>query len=228
MRVFLLPLGGNHHELYCEVSDGGDADVVDVPEEPGWWGRQRKRFRRMLADAEAERVREAEGRTSEKGGIGRWVVRKIAEAVAEQRLLWHLRRAPAGTLVYPDTLEGRRALESARAIFASDYRKHRRWCVIDSSIAVVTGPLFFFVPGPNLIAYYFVFRAVGHFLALRGAARALGDLVWQMHPSSHLSALDGALGLAPPERYSRLKEIEQALGLEKLAAFVQRVGRRRV
>jgi hypothetical protein len=229
MHVFLLPLGGNRHELYCEVADD-DTQVVEGHAEPGWWGRLRERFRRMVADAEDERAREDSGQPSapkETSGIARWVVRKIVEAIAELRLLWLLRRAPAGILVHADDLDSRRALELARAMFAKDYRKHRRWCGIDAVIAAVTGAVFFFVPGPNLIGWYFAFRSWGHFRAFRGAARALDGLSWQMHPSPHLSALREAIGRPPVERHARLKEIEQALDLDKLAAFVERVARHR-
>ena len=231
MHVFLLPLGGDRYDLYCEVADDtADAgEAVDPGEARGWWGRQRARFSQMLADADAERAREADGRPSERpgasSGIARWVVRKIAEAITELRLLWHLRRSSSGVLVHADTLDSRSALESARAIFAKDSRKHRRWCGIDAVIATVTGAVFFFVPGPNLIGWYFAFRSWGHFRAYQGAARALQGLSWQTHPSPHLSALEGALALPPADQRARLLEIEQALGLEKLAAFVKRVGR---
>ena len=32
--------------------------------------------------------------------------------------------------------------------------------------------LLFLVPGPNVIAYYFAFRMVGHYFSLRGARKA--------------------------------------------------------
>jgi hypothetical protein len=244
MHVFLLPLGGDRYDLYCEVADGDDADGVEPRGDHGWWGRQRARFSRMLADAEAERAGDSASRPADRptetSGLARWVVRKIAEAVAELRLLWQLARAPSGILVHADTLDSRRALESARVIFAKDYRKHRRSCGIDAVIAAVTGAVFFFVPGPNLIGWYFAFLSWGHFRAFRGASRALGGLSrqlrvsagphkglsWQVHPSAHLSSLEAALTLAPAERHERILEIERALGLEKLAAFVDRVTRR--
>ena len=232
MHVFLLPLGGDRYDLYCEVAndEADEADVADDHAQPGWWGRQRARFSHMLADAEAERAREADGqpeeRSPETSGIARWVVRKIAEAIAELRLLWHLRRADSGILVHADRLDSRRALEVARAMFAKDSGKHRRWCAVDAVIAIVTGAVFFFVPGPNLIGWYFAFRSWGHFRAYKGAARALNGLSWQLHPSPHLSALEDALPLPPAERRARLEEIQEALGLEKLAGFVKRVGLR--
>jgi hypothetical protein len=238
MFVFLLPLGGSRHELYCEVVDDDD-EGTDGDAGAGWWARTRRRFRGMIADAEDEHARNgapdgpASGspdgtppRSDGTNAVARWVVRKIAEAIAELRLLWHLRRAPDATLVHADDLDGRRALEIARPMFASDRRKHLRWCVVDAIISAVTGAVFFFVPGPNLIGWYFAFRAWGHFQAYRGAVRALTGLDWRTRPSAELTALAGVVSLADDARAARLVEVEEALGLHKLAAFVERVSRR--
>ena len=67
----------------------------------------------------------------------RAIGRKIAEAVAEQRLLWYLRHQTEARLVHADELTAARALEIARGLFAADAAKHRRWCVIDGLIAAL-------------------------------------------------------------------------------------------
>ena len=63
-----------------------------------WWRRKMDRFREMLAEAERDRLLRERGIDSGRTGIGRWIMSKIAEVVAEQRLLWHLRarKPPAG------------------------------------------------------------------------------------------------------------------------------------
>ena len=43
--------------------------------------------------------------------------------------------------------------------------------------------VFFLVPGPNVISWYFAFRAVGHFFAFRGAKKGLSSVVWACSPS---------------------------------------------
>ncbi len=55
--------------------------------------------------------------------------------------------------------------------FGAGLAKHRRWMIIDGLLVAITGPLFFFVPGPNVISWFFTFRAVGHFLSWRGARK---------------------------------------------------------
>ena len=52
-------------------------------------------------------------------------LRWVAEAIAEQRLLWHLRRQHEATLVYPDDLDGTQAM----AITLAEWEgvQDRRW-----------------------------------------------------------------------------------------------------
>jgi len=156
-------------------------------------------------------------------GLGRKIMAKIAEAVAEQRLLWSLRHQTHADLMHPDYLPSSGAQELVNAEFTSDAAKHRRWMVIDGLIAAVTGPLFFFVPGPNIVAWYFTFRAVGHFLSWRGALRGLTAISWTPLSSAPLSAVREVLTLGSPERCERLDAIAEQLGLMHLTGFVERV-----
>jgi hypothetical protein len=83
------------------------------------------------------------------------------------------------------------------------------------------------VPGPNLIAYYFLFLAIGHYFALRGARRGLRGVVWSTEPSKALGDVRAALGLDPAARRGELERITGELGLARLWRFVERVAARR-
>src|SRR4029079_15633687 len=98
--------------------------------------------------------------------------RLVAEAIAEQRLLWHLRNRTAATAVHPDDLPAASVMPIVRAHIQKDYEKHRFWLAIDV-LLLAASALLTLLPGPNLIAYYFAFRVVGHFLSIRGARQAL-------------------------------------------------------
>ena len=66
----------------------------------------------------------------------------------------------------------RDAAAAARAdILAAAAAHHVRWLAL-STMALVASGVFVLVPGPNLIAYYFAFRVLGHFFSWRGARRA--------------------------------------------------------
>lgn len=220
MDVYLVPASATRYALYCEVS-WSTPDEADVTRST-FWSRRVASFKRAIDEGEAEAqgtVPEAERR----GRLRRLVTRKLAEAVAEQRLLWHLRNETSATLIYPETLDAARALEIARTEFAADFARHRRWLVIDGLLTAITGPLFFFIPGPNIVSWYFSFRAVGHYFSMKGARQAQSVIVFTPHASPHLTTVARALSASPDERASMIDAAAEALGLERLASFVDRV-----
>jgi len=226
MRVYLVPVGAARYRLYVEIPEE-EAAAARAEEPPkGRVGRLLQRFRATLAEAEAERLRRERGEPSEGSGIWRAIMRKMAEAIAEQRLLWHLRHQTSVDLSHPVDLDAAAALEEVRTDFSCEVRKHMRWLVIDTLAAAITGPLLFLVPGPNLVSWYFTFRAIGHFLSWRGARKGLREIEWRPEPSAPLTDVRQAISLPPPDRRSRLEAISLALGLKHFRGFVERVASR--
>lgn len=227
MDVFLVPVGQDRYELYCEVDDDDDADEAaaaggGAAPTSSWWQRRVARFREIIKEAEAERDRRARGHDTGSRGLWRYIVGKIAEAVAEQRLLWRLQRETAIELSFPDDLDGDRACTISRESLQRDYEKHRRWMGIDALIFLLFVPLTL-IPGPNVPALYFSFRALGHFFSMRGAKRGLDRVTWTPVACRPLSELRQALTLEPTERRKRLDAIARLLKLERLPAFVERL-----
>jgi len=236
MDVYLVPVGAERHELYCEVPDEPE---VDEPEETaprggfygnpivsavfGFFRRLRVRFREMLAEAERER-RQSRPTPVEGGWLSRVKARSmrwVAESIAEQRLLWHLRQQTDACLMYPDDLAEAAALETMRGSLRRDFDKHRFWLTIDALLLVASGVLAL-VPGPNVLAYYFAFRVVGHYLSLRGAKQGLSGVRWKTEACEALSELRRAIDLAPDVRERRVHELAHRLRLEHLASFFER------
>jgi hypothetical protein len=149
-------------------------------------------------------------------------LRSVAEAVAEQRLLWHLRKESDVHLVHPDDLDTGTAVDAAKRSISADRDKHLRWAVVDALITLATAPAAI-LPGPNVLAYYFIFRTVGHALAYRGASHGLTRVTWTGAPSAALTELRHALSLARDQREARLAEIAATLGLRDLPAFMDDV-----
>lgn len=221
MDVYLLPVGADRYELYCEVPDEPQEADSAVP--PGFFRRLGRRFHDMLAEAERARRHghvedeEAGWLTRAKARVMRWV----AESIAEQRLLWHLRRQTHATLHYPADLDAATAIGILRAQLARDFDKHRFWLAIDA-LAFVASGLLMLVPGPNLLAYYFAFRLVGHYLSLRGARQGLNAVVWTAVPSEPLAELRRAIALDPELRERHVDAVAERLRLEHLATFFKR------
>jgi hypothetical protein len=226
MVVFLVPVGASWYQLYVEIPVEEEKEE-DQEAPQGRFAKPIKRFRAMLAEAEQERLRRESGETTERRGLWRFVLRKIAETMAEQRLLWHLRHQTTAEVQHPDCISGTAALTEVRAEFSRDVARHLRWLIIDGLLAAITGPLFFLVPGPNIVSWYFTFRMIGHFFAWRGARKGLKDVTWTTSPQPALTEVQAAIGLPMHERRLRLLDIGERLGLKHLAGFVERVLRRK-
>jgi len=225
--VYLVPLG-TRYELYCEVPD--TSDHHEVPEaESGVFRRLYHRFRHVLATVQDERrTKKLAAASAKKKGFSGWIarlrdrmIRWIAESIAEQRLLWHLRGEDGALLHHPDDLDGARAIEIARQFLKRDADRHLFWLIVDGIILILTG-VGAIIPGPNLLAYYFTFRSVGHFLSWRGARNGLVGIQWETSSSAPLTALRDVPSMTPPVRAARVREVAGHLRLERLAAFVER------
>ncbi len=221
MDVYLVPVGPELYELYCEVPDD---PPEETPEPANFVGRLKQRFTTMLAEAEHER-RHGSADRPDPGWYGRLKARSmrwVAETMAEQRLLWHLRRQPAACLFHPDDLDGAAADARLRQQLQRDFEKHRLWLIVDSLGFVASG-LLFLVPGPNVVAYYFAFRIVGHFFSMRGARQGLSVAAWSCEPSPALTELRQALAMPAEDRVSRVEAVAAALRLEHFVKFFERV-----
>jgi hypothetical protein len=227
MDVYLVPVGPERYELYCESDDEAPGTHDPVPS--GLFRRLQERFGQMLAALEREHERErARARLQRHRGDGLLRrlrargVRWLAERVAEQRLLWRLRGQVRVRAMYPTQLDAGRALGVIRRHLQVDADRHSRWLVIDGVGLLFSGLLMPF-PGPNLLGYYFTFRVVGHLLAIRGAKQGIRKVEWVLHASPPLGRLADLGGLPAEERLEHLRAIETELGLTRFARFLERI-----
>ncbi len=221
MDVYLVPVGQQRQELYCEIPDEPSASG-DAEPRTGFFQRMRGRFSDMLAEAERERRQGTAVRSSSWAGrMKARMLRWAAESIAEQRLLWHMRTQTSACLYYPDDMDQAAADRALKERLTQDRDRHRFWLVIDSTGFVVSGALML-VPGPNLVAYYFAFRLVGHYLSMKGASRGLSVVAWRCEGSAPLSELRAAIALAPDQRVRQVHAVAVKLRLEHLATFFER------
>jgi hypothetical protein len=218
LLVFLVPLGGQRYELYCERHHTGPDEA---PTGSGWFAGLRQKFSTMLKQAEEEE----EAAPPAAGLLARLQARMmawVAERITEQRLLWNLRGRDAAIVTHPDDLPFEQVVEIVRQSLRADHRRHMRWLIVDTVLFVGSG-IFFFIPGPNLIAYFFAFRLVGHWLSMRGAAQGRDKVSWTGRPSSAMTALRAAIARPAHERTRAIEPLARELGLLKLAVFVDRM-----
>jgi hypothetical protein len=221
--VYLVPIGAERFELYTEPPD----EAAGAAHEPdSFW----RRKARQLQDRWHHAVHAAHAAHAARGDAppGRvahardWVVRHIAESIAEQRTLWSLRGVTSASFIYPADLTDASAAAIRARVLGRARRHHGVWLLVNFAAAAATAVLVL-LPGPNVIGYYFVFRVIGHFLSWRGARQALDRTAWRGRPEPALTELAGLARLPRDARADAVAQIGERLHLPRLAAFFDRV-----
>jgi hypothetical protein len=219
MDVYLVPIGSDRWECYYEAIDD------DEPIEPGagFFTGLKYKFSQQLK--EAENARHQAAIEEPKTFLGRMHKRSlawIAERIAEQRLLWHLRRAATATLHIPADVPPEEGERIMRGIMKRDADRHRNR-LIPHTLLLILSAAVALIPGPNVLGYLLTFTVVGHFLSWRGAARALHGVGWTVQPDPALSELRRAFSLAAADRHRVIKEVAHRLHMPKMARFVEQM-----
>lgn len=135
----------------------------------GIWGQIEARFFRLR-----ERWQQSHGRATEFGRhVWEWLHRRTHP---DEALLARLRRARSIELHHPESMAEGDAVAAWSRFLAVGRRRHWPWLVANTLVAPLTillAPL----PGPNVIGYWFVYRAVHHGLILIGLGRVRRGLI---------------------------------------------------
>lgn len=218
----MVPIGPDRYELYCEVAYAEDLSMESAPE--GFFGRLKHKFAVMLRAAE-ERRHGHGADTGDRTWFGRIQIRImawVAERIAEQRLLWNLRGESEVLAMHPDDMTFDQTQALIHRMLQRDYDRHQVWLVVDALLFMGSG-IFFFVPGPNLVAYYFGFRVVGHWLSMRGASQGLHRVAWSGRPCPPLTDLRRVAAMPVGERENHVHAIAARLRLQRFSTFFERV-----
>ncbi len=219
MEVLLVALAGGRFELYSEPPD-------ELPEAPG---HEAGRVRRWMHRAQlqwrdwVDIARRGEGQ----GRLARWrdaTICHLAESMAEQRTLWALRKATAATLRYPSTLSNEMARQGLDKVLGESRKHHGIWLAVDTLLFIASGILFF-VPGPNLVAYYLAFRAISHGQSYLGASRGMARVQWTLLADDMLAELAALASVPHAARAPRVSAIAERLSLHRFAVYFERVAR---
>lgn len=222
MDVFVIPVGSTRYELYYEPQIE-ETEPDEAPASTGIIARFQRRFSELLREAEEHGDEEKDqAATSWTQRMQDRMMAWIARRVAEQRLLWNLRREDRVVAVHPADVTFDVVLPQIQQTLQQEYERHRFWLVVDTIGLIVSG-LLAILPGPNLIAYYFLFRVGGHWLSMRGANQGRRRVQWESRPCEPLNGLRDALEMPRRERHSRVQQIASTLHLRKLPTFFERV-----
>jgi hypothetical protein len=221
MHVYLVPVGPDRFECYYEAAE--QEETEEPVDGHGFFARMRARFHQQLREAEEARHQKAiEEPHSFLGRMQKRSMRWIAERVAEQRLLWHLRRVDAATLHIPADLPADQADAIMRASMKRDADHHRNRMMLHALALIIAVPLAL-VPGPNVLGYLFTFTVVGHFLAWRGALQGLYQVAWTVLPNEALTEVRRAFSLEAAARHRLIREAAVRLHMPRMARFVEQM-----
>jgi hypothetical protein len=221
MDVYLAPVGADRFECYYEAVDEEEPETPAAGQ--GFFARIRARFNQQLREAEEARHQKSiEEPKSFLGRMQKRSMRWIAERVAEQRLLWHLRRVAAATLHIPADLPAEQADTIMRASMKRDADHHRNRAILHFLILIPAAAMAL-VPGPNVLGYLFTFTVVGHFLAWRGAVQGLHYVAWTIVPTDALTDMRHAFSLETVERHRVIRDAAVRLHMPRMARFVEQM-----
>jgi hypothetical protein len=176
VKVFLLPLDQRQSFFYFE--DDGDAPgaISSHAGLRGW--AERTAYRVRLA------VRHPKGRLAQ-------TLRRCWDCLQRQihpdeALLAALRWAPTLDVYHRSSQPAALAQTLWLAYLRRRIRRHLSWLLFDAVLAPLSLVLAL-LPGPNVIGYWFAYRAVRHVLILLGIRRALsGRVETRFHPVEDL------------------------------------------
>ena len=207
MKVFLLPLDRRQSFFYYE-DDGDESGAIPAHAGVrGWVERTSHRARSA--------IRHPKGRLAQKLRQGwDWLQRRIHP---DEGLLAALLRAPTIDVHHRSSLPAAEAQALWHAYLRRRVRRHLPWLVFDAVLAPLSLALAL-LPGPNVIGYWFAYRAVRHLLILLGIRRALsGRVETVFHPVEDLDSS----GNCADERW-RTRAVEQ-YALNGLHDYVARI-----
>jgi hypothetical protein len=123
----------------------------------------------------------------------------------DETMLARLRSARSIDLHYPASRTGNEIRGIWRSYLSQEWWRHLLWLSVNGSLAPPTIAILWILPGPNLIGYWFAYRAIHHLLVLWGIRR-----VWRGAIPTELRAID-ALDL-PIERDGSGQATHAAVG----------------
>ncbi len=214
LKVYLLHLDQTRTIFYSEEPERGAAEESDATVPPpgdarGWVEHKFQSLQTKLNESE-------QGIGLRMRRVWEWLHRRTSP---EEVLLRRLRNVSSVELFHPATLTAERAREMWSDYLARRQRYHRIWLtanLLTTPVTLLLAP----IPGPNIIGYWFLYRAICHVLALLGIqrVRAGGDLSTMIFHAS--AALDEPLAGSHAEHIAR---IAANFGLTGLEDYLTRV-----
>jgi hypothetical protein len=208
LEVFLFRIDKSHSIFYSEgpeITAESEMDVVGGAT-VGWAERKYRNLQKILTESQSGiglRVRR----------VWEWLQRRTE---ADELLLRALRGAKHVRLNYPPSLRQHEAEEIWSKYLDARNRKHKLWLVSNGLVIPVT-LLLAPIPGPNIIGYWFLYRAFCHVFALMGLRRARDKEI-----ETVFQPVESLNGFWADVDDKRLNALEEEFGLSELDEFLRK------
>jgi len=133
----------------------------------------------------------------------------------DEPMLLRLRSAQSLEMEHPSALAQDQATKVWHHYLAGRWSRHFGWFLVNliiSPLTVLLAPL----PGPNVIGYWFLYRAVCHLLILLGIRQA-----WKRRGQTTFVASAALDSIPGEDDLSRLGRIGQGLGVPGIEAYIE-------
>jgi hypothetical protein len=181
VKVYLLFVNDKEFFFYSDESETDESETeAAVEPASGWWGWLQDRWHRF------QKV----WHQSETGLAG-WARRNWEWLHSffhpDESFLARLRATKQVDLHHPASRPSHAIEESWRGYLGRKWRRHLAWLSLNAAIAPAALVLLWPLPGPNIIGYWFAYRAIHHWLIVRGlAAVRKGRTPTRYHAESSL------------------------------------------
>ncbi|HEV3122396.1 MAG TPA: CDP-alcohol phosphatidyltransferase family protein [Isosphaeraceae bacterium] len=203
MKIYLLRVRAHSIALPASAAQTEPTSLAPVSGVRGWLLRWFKKLQDSLERSES--------------GIGPHVKRAWnwlhTWLAPDEPLLMQLRSAQAFEVAHPTEQSREQASKVWHHYLAGRWSTHFGWFLVNvviSPVTVVLAPL----PGPNVIGYWFLYRAVCHLLILLGIRQA-----WRNRGHTTFLACVPLDSMPGENHLSRLLRIGQELGVPGIEAY---------
>jgi hypothetical protein len=211
VEVYVLRLNRRRLVFHAEPAP----PAPDAESKPGWRGRAERLWARWQ-----EKLRAAEGGA---GGLLRRVEAFLRRFESpDEPMLRALRTATEVVLVHPTDVDPERVRHSWTSELRRQVGNQLLWLVVNSIVGPVLAVGLAILPGPNVIGYWFLYRAGAHAMAWTGVRRALrGQIPTTLRAEPLLDAPLRSRRRVDPAVLARL---ESHCGLATLRGMLDRKG----
>jgi hypothetical protein len=217
VEIYLLQFGAESVVFYSEERRvarlvEADDEISESAKEDGALSRRIERMWRALW-ARTQRIEI--GKTERMMRLRNWLQKFNAP---DESLLQRLRATDRITLFYPAAMSMDEANAAWRA-YLSGRERHHLFRLAANVLILPLTLLLTPLPGPNIIGYWFAYRAVCHYLVARGARRALAErkIAVRFEPSDKLS------GVCEDSSGEHLADVATHFDLPNLTQFIKRI-----